>query len=269
MVKIKYLLYMFLVAVSFTFITGSAYAVEIDGVVYETYNMKYFGVGGTSEYSIYEYEFSFNGTWFNNLKHLRQSIDAVYSITHVYALGAHDYGLNIVQFDGSGFSLGFVDYMIFTSTPTDSRLSFYYNNNLIAVLDNFDTNDYYLRTQDILTFNFDMYSRGVNEGYQMGYREGYDDGEAYGRSLHENDYQKGFEAGESAGYLNGYDKGFTDGFESTEDGGMWGVLWSAILAPFTILNIEMLPGVTLAMIVAVPLVFGLLGWILSTGKSRK
>lgn len=106
-------------------------------------------------------------------------------------------------------------------------------------------------------------------GYDEGYNTGYDNGLNYGHFLHNNDYQLGVEAGYGFGYNDGYSVGFTDGFESTDDGGMWGVLWSAILAPFMILNTEMLPGITLAMIVAVPLVFGLLGWILSTGKSRK
>lgn len=146
--------------------------------------------------------------------------------------------------------------------------------------------------------NETSYGQGYNQGYDIGYRKGKWEGQEEGFNK---GWQGGLETGKEIGFNNGYKEGvstvyengfggvinpdtnnpydetasypygqgYNDGLLSTESGGLWAVLFSAILAPFQVLGIEMLPGVTLGMIVAVPLVFGLLAWILSAGKSKK
>lgn len=142
------------------------------------------------------------------------------------------------------------------------------------------------------------YGEGYNKGYEIGYRKGKYDGQLEG---FDEGWQGGLETGKEMGFKNGYQegistvyengfggfinpdtnqpydetasfpygKGYQDSITSTESGGLWNVLFSAILAPFQVLGIELLPGVTIGMIVAVPLVFGLLAWILSAGKAKK
>ena len=114
------------------------------------------------------------------------------------------------------------------------------------------------------------YQDGKTVGYNNGYKEGvataYYDG--FGGFINP-DTNEPYDETTSFPYGQGYNKGFDDGMQSTESGGLWGVLFSALMAPFQVLGIELLPGVTIGMIVAVPLVFGLLAWILSAGKSKK
>ncbi len=114
------------------------------------------------------------------------------------------------------------------------------------------------------------FQQGLNDGYTNGYNKGYQEGIS---TVYENGFgglinpDTNNPYDETASYP--YGKGYNDGFTSTESGGLWNVMFSALLAPFQVLGFELLPGVTLGMIVAVPLVFGLLAWILSVGKSKK
>lgn len=114
------------------------------------------------------------------------------------------------------------------------------------------------------------FQHGVNDGYNNGYNKGYQDGVS---TVYENGFSGLINPDTNSLYDQTasfpYGKGYQDGFTSTEEGGLWNVVFSAILAPFQVLEIELMPGVTMGMIFAVPLVFGLLAWMLSVGKSKK
>lgn len=110
----------------------------------------------------------------------------------------------------------------------------------------------------------DGYNNGLTDGYDNGYSEGMFNGQIEGKHNYGIFYNGSWLTAEQYGTIM-----YNEGFNSTEEGGAWGVLFSALFAPFQILGMELLPGVTIGMIVAVPLVFGLLAWILSAGKSKK
>lgn len=78
-------------------------------------------------------------------------------------------------------------------------------------------------------------------------------------------YDYGYSVGYSNGNIDGYNLGFSEGFQSTEDGGVWNSLFTAVLAPFELLAIEIFPGVTIGMIALIPIVFGLIAFIFKLG----
>lgn len=119
---------------------------------------------------------------------------------------------------------------------------------------------------DLLSDNYSKgYSEGIataeklkeqykDEGFTLGYYEAL---EQYGFYIN-GSYVSGAEA-----YSMGYNKGTSEGFET---GGFLFVLSSAFSGVAMLLGIELLPNITLGMIVAVPLVFGILFFILGKKK---
>lgn len=100
------------------------------------------------------------------------------------------------------------------------------------------------------------YSLGHDDGYDLGYDRGYDDGFDYGQDIA---YDLGFDDG----YDDGYDVGLN---ESLEAGGFSMLLSSMFTAVGTLLAIELLPNIYLGMFVAVPLVFGVIMFIIGKRK---
>jgi len=80
-------------------------------------------------------------------------------------------------------------------------------------------------------------------------------------------YDSAYSIGESEGYANGYDDGFLDG-GAEFDG--WTLLWGALTAPFVIFSIEIIPGLYIGYFALVPIVFGLIAFLLSLkhGKGK-
>lgn len=125
-------------------------------------------------------------------------------------------------------------------------------------------------------FKYFGYSPDYYDGYDTGYLEGKEDGLYEGRNdgliqgrregmeLYGYEYQGIWWTASDWGNYR-----YNLAYEEFGDGSYWGTLWSAVLAPFSLLAFELLPGITIGMIVAVPIVFGLLAWILSAGKSKK
>ena len=72
-------------------------------------------------------------------------------------------------------------------------------------------------------------------------------------------YQKGYQKGKQ----EGYDKGLADGINKNPDNsGFKGLLFTVFDGMGTLLNIELLPNITIGAIILVPIVFGLLLFIL-------
>lgn len=130
----------------------------------------------------------------------------------------------------------------------------------------FNNMSYYAYTDDLqLTMFFDEsmqeayndgYSKGYDSGYSTGYNVGYDDGYI----AQQDDLQ--------AQYDLGYDNGYNDGI-AVEQLDLWTALWVAFTTPFTLFEIEMLPGITIGMIALIPLVLGLIAFIFSLGGKKK
>lgn len=126
----------------------------------------------------------------------------------------------------------------------------------------------YVGYKDLLTTYSQAWQEGYDEGYDYGkddgFNEGYHEGRDYGYELGKVETidlykDEWFEQGKSVGYAEGLD-------ENISTGGFMMILSSAFLGVSTLLGIELLPNITLGMIVAVPLVFGLLFFILGKRK---
>ena len=95
-----------------------------------------------------------------------------------------------------------------------------------------------------------------NKGYNRGYEKGKEDGIIEGR---QGAYQEGYDNG----YQNGYNKGLS---EQLDDKDFTVLLKSAFLAIGTFLGINLIPGISIGAIIAVPLVFGIIAFILGRKK---
>lgn len=104
------------------------------------------------------------------------------------------------------------------------------------------------------------YDEGVTEGYYIHYDNifdyGYDDGLIVG-------YDEGYDEG----YGVGYGVGYNDGVATNSDFSFTGLLTQIFLGVGSVLGIELLPNITIGALVAVPIVFGIIYFIL--GKRSK
>ena len=154
--------------------------------------------------------------------------------------------------------------------------------------------------------SYDVYNAGFNAGYdagyssgsQDGYNDGYNDGYMYGRNDGYNvgkqdGYNEGYNDGlyASEGYQTGYDDGHADGYEEGKEYGMsigrehWydvgyekgynkglaarnfsDLLKSMFGAIGVFLGINLLPGISIGALIAVPIIFGIIAFIL--GRRR-
>lgn len=107
----------------------------------------------------------------------------------------------------------------------------------------------------------ERYQDGYNDGYDSGFSNGYDSGE-----------QSGYADGWDNGYNFGYDKGFSDGLSESDTtyNGVFGTIANGIFAPIALIfGIELLPNITVGMIILVPLIFGLIAFIVGGKKNDK
>lgn len=198
-----------------------------------------------------------------------------------------------VEYDNSsnGISyLGDIDSIILKKYDEDNyNLSFYnrgelkisFNRQSIVPL----TNPFvYIRT-----LVDDMYNQGKNYGYEIGkilgemdgYGIGYDKGYDDGKKVSSDEaYEDGQDLGKIIGmqqygiYYNGewltaQQYGmikFNDGVEAHNDFSFIGLLTQVFVGMGSILAIELLPNITIGAIIAVPIVFGIIYFIL--GKKR-
>lgn len=118
----------------------------------------------------------------------------------------------------------------------------------------------------------DGYFEGRNDGIDIGYDLGYDDGESDGYDLGYADgkidgIDIGYNDGYSFGYDNGYDLGYNDGYQTaindgSADFGITSLLSGLFVGLGSLLSIELLPNISIGMIIAVPVVFGIIAFIL-------
>lgn len=104
------------------------------------------------------------------------------------------------------------------------------------------------------------YDDGYADGYDVGYSEGLDIGK---QLIDEYEYTRGYNYGYSVGYGAGYDKGI---LENLETGGFSLMLKNVFLSVGSFLELELLPGIPFGAIIAVPIVFGIIAFILGRRK---
>ena len=107
------------------------------------------------------------------------------------------------------------------------------------------------------------YQDGSANGYDIGYDDGYDIGYDDGINVgYDDGYDIGYDDGVNVGYDDGYDIGFNDGVASHNDYSFIGLLSQVFIGLGSFLAIELLPHITIGAIVSVPLVFGIISFII-------
>lgn len=107
-----------------------------------------------------------------------------------------------------------------------------------------------------------------SQGYSEGYDSGYSDGRTIG---HDEGYGVGFNAGKSVGYSNGYSDGIPVGYSNgLNDGssnfGMWDLFSNAFGSVGNILGIQLFPGLSIGLLISVPIAFAFILWLIHVLK---
>ncbi|MEM1974264.1 MAG: hypothetical protein QXN68_05700 [Thermoplasmata archaeon] len=113
----------------------------------------------------------------------------------------------------------------------------------------------------LLNGTAEMMSHGASE-YNVGYRTAIEDLQI--ELLAE--YDKGVLEGKSLGYIDGYNEGKHDGLNEQDAYGFGTFLGSLFIGVGSILGIELFQGITIGAIFLVPLVFGIIYFILGRKK---
>lgn len=98
------------------------------------------------------------------------------------------------------------------------------------------------------------YSQGYEDGYDSGKNEGIEEG-----------YQQGYEDGEENGFNDGYQMGLEQGRSENDSYGIAPFVQSIFNGFSTMLNVEIFPKIKLWYLIGIPLIFGIvrfiIGWI--------
>jgi hypothetical protein len=122
------------------------------------------------------------------------------------------------------------------------------------------------------SFGFNLPAYYYSQGENAGYTDGYSDGNSAGYNTgHEEGYNGGYEEGYNAGYNSGhedsYNFGYNEGYkvgvtDGSKNFGIWDLFSNAFGSIGNVLNIQLFPGVTLGLILSVPIVFAFLLWLI-------
>ena len=127
----------------------------------------------------------------------------------------------------------------------------------------------------------DLYDVGYNAGHFIGYKNGFDIGQITGQqNLYDDganawgltgtdawDYINGWSIGQSSGYATGYNLGVLEVMDESLNIGTF--IQIAADGVGGLLAVELLPNISLGMIVAVPLIFGLIAFVVGVSSGRK
>lgn len=112
--------------------------------------------------------------------------------------------------------------------------------------------------QNLLTATPFSYKSDYSQGYDDGYDAGKNDGIEEG-------YQQGYEDGEENGFNEGYQLGLEQGRAENDSYGIAPFVQSIFNGFSTMLNVEIFPKIKLWYIIGIPLIFGIvkfvIGWI--------
>lgn len=204
------------------------------------------------EYSYYHGGQLFkNGDAITSLNSFEQDLDVGEKYLFMFSNSAYN------RFHSSGFAQGVfpfnLNYIIVDLIDKNNWvMSFYdYKDTLVHTLENVYLDNPIIYVPIELTAEY-AYDIGLNNGRQDGYDKGYDDG-----------LDDGFDKGYDDGLDAGYNKGIN---ENVETGGFGMILASAFTALGALLSIQLLPNISIGAIVAIPIVFGVVMFIIGRRK---
>ncbi len=156
--------------------------------------------------------------------------------------------------------------LVDTMTIWGDYINFYCNGSLEYSYDKQDILDYfsywgYSGYESIyLRYVFDLDGNNPELGYEVGYGDGFVDGYDYGINKVYNYGFTGTDFTDNQSYP--YTQGFNDGIETASDNTFFGIISQVFAGLGTFLAIELLPNISIGAILAVPLVFGIIFFII-------
>jgi len=120
-------------------------------------------------------------------------------------------------------------------------------------------NDLYLEAHFLTPYAYNIYQDGYNDGYYVGYGGGYDVG-------YNDGYIDGSNHGYDVGYDYGYDHGYDKGLVENPDNNFGTMIRTVLLGVGSILSVQLLPNITIGAIIAVPIIFGIISFVLGRRK---
>ncbi len=176
-------------------------------------------------------------------------------------------GVEILKFNGTFFvyTVGQNRYTLIlteTAPPNFSKTVTLNNSSNFYYLE-FDTSwDWYYYDIINADLNIYLYPSESSLANQL-YWEGYADGRDYGYQKGKDEgYQLGLDEGYQLGKDEGYELGKADGIALSSDYSFAGLIGQVFVGLGSLLAINLLPGISLGAIVAVPVVFGIIAFIL-------
>jgi hypothetical protein len=263
---------LFLILITSFIGSSNVNAYTVGSINFGRVNKVYHEVGGTSEYSIYQYRFQLGFEWFDNLRFLALSHTGIGpDVDTVYPIGAVDYQLNI-WYGSTSQTLGYVDMMIYKTnvTPGLEEIQFWYNgSNIFSVnIDDMASLNWYLRTTDILTFNFDMYQRGFNDAQvnnQIQIQEAVNQTFEQTRTTYGIEISGIWYDADTFGYQE-YLRGFTEGQETSYSINVLDTITQAAAFTDYILSADLGGGFNLYQLFLIPITFGLIFILIKFAK---
>ncbi len=186
---------------------------------------------------------------------------------------------HVIQFLLNGESSGNFDYIDITTNLNGSENAYIFRQGESSEYqqgysDGYDRDAYNDGYNDGNDDGYDTgYYHGEQDGYDLGYEDGYEDGydygEFYGYNMGRHEFGIFFEGewrkAEWFGYFS-YNEGYNDGLIEKDLFGFGGLLTAVFGGLGSLLSVQLFPGVYLGAIVAVPLVFGIIFFILGKRK---
>lgn len=116
--------------------------------------------------------------------------------------------------------------------------------------------EWLVNIEDVSLFPAMDYNEGLyKDAYDKGYNEGYNTG-----------FNLGNEQGLLQGYNNGYQIGYQKGLTINPNNNFGAMITTVLLGVGTVLSIELLPNISIGAIIAVPIVFGVIAFVLGRKK---
>lgn len=193
-----------------------------------------------------------------------------------YYVGPNDYDFDLSYLDNyyNYFIFNFGDYSSY-GVYTDGPLAFFNiktgggllivdRNDLkweITFSNDFETNEYYIiaynyefvsnLNESLRNIAIDFRNLGISEGTSLGYQDAIDVG-----------YNWGLEDGKILGFNEGKQKGLLEGAAAANDFSFMGLVSQVFVGLGSLLAINLLPGISIGAIISVPIVFGIIWFII-------
>lgn len=152
------------------------------------------------------------------------------------------------------------DFMILTARSISGKES-QTNDIVFSSFDN-NENGVFIQSYSVQQNKFSATPFSYLNDYSQGYEDGYDAGKNDGI---EEGYQEGYQEGEENGFNDGYQEGYQQGKAENDSYGIAPFVQTIFNGFSTMLNVEIFPKIKLWYLIGIPLIFGIvkfiIGWI--------